>query len=67
MWTCRLLGFYRTLRYGLGHFVSTGHYILGHNFKYTGEVDGMYWVMQCTRCGIKAGIDEKPKHENTKL
>lgn len=60
MWKCRLLGLYYTLRYGIKHFFTTGHILLGHKFKYTDEVVHDHWIMECQRCGLKAGIDEKP-------
>lgn len=60
---CTSVGAYRTVRYGFKHFLTTGHFILGHNFKYNGEVTGGHWVMVCTRCGIRAGIDVGPPRE----
>lgn len=60
MWKCRLISWYLTARYGLIHAITHGHMLLGHDFKYTKETVNDYWVVECTRCGIKAAIDKRP-------
>lgn len=61
MLRCRLLSIYYTIRYGLPHLIKTGHYLMGHQFEYTGKVHYDHWEMKCKYCQTDACTDVGPQ------
>ena len=58
---CKILSIYLTLRYGMSHLFETGHYIMGHDFKYTDAVHDDHWEMECSRCHQQACTEISPQ------
>lgn len=65
MWRCRLYTLWLNIRYiNIG--IMSGMILLGHDFKYTDEVVHDYWVIECSKCGIRAGCDIAPDRKPPK-